>query len=343
MRSHRTLYTKLVFYAFCIMVASNFLAGLTMMILHAMGIVSLGILRRVLSTAWALVLAVFIGLFLSAWLAKRYLSPITRLIDATAQVAKGDFSVRLEIGDSRDEMNSLLQSFNSMTQQLGSMEIFRSDFINSFSHEFRTPIVSIRGFARQLLRDDLTEEQRREYASIIVTESERLSKLATNILRLSSLENREILTDLTTFRLDEQLRAAILLLVKDWEAKNLQMNVELEDMDWLGNADLLSQAWLNLIGNAVKFTPEGGSVTVTLGMENGCAVVRVSDTGVGMDQAAVEHVFDKFFQADTSHHFEGNGLGMALVKRIVELSHGRIVCESEIGQGTTFTVTLEPM
>ncbi|MBR1606148.1 MAG: HAMP domain-containing histidine kinase [Clostridia bacterium] len=343
MRNHRTLYAKLVFYAFCVMVASNSLAGLTLMVLHMAGIGNVGIPRRLLSTAWALVLAVFIGLFLTAWLGKRYLSPITRLIEATFQVAKGDFSVRLEAGESEDEVNSLMRSFNSMTQQLGSMEIFRSDFINNFSHEFRTPIVSIRGFARQLQRDDLTEEQRREYASIIVAESERLSNLATNILRLSSLESREILTDLTTFRLDEQLRTSILLLEKDWEAKRLQLNVELEDMDWLGNADLLSQAWLNLIGNAIKFTPENGQVTVSLHRENDCAVVRVTDTGIGMDESAREHVFDKFFQADASHHFEGNGLGMALVKRIVTLSHGEITCESEIGRGTTFTVRLEPI
>lgn len=343
MKKHRSLYARLILYSFCILVASNFLAGLSLMLLHALGVVRIGIPRQVLSTAWALVLAVFIGLFLSAWLGKKYLSPITRLIDATAQVAKGDFSVRLEVENSGDEVNSLMQSFNSMTQQLGSMEIFRSDFINNFSHEFRTPIVSIRGFARQLLRDDLTEEQRREYATIIAAESERLSNLATNILRLSSLENREILTDLTTFRLDEQLRTSILLLEKAWEAKQLQLNVELEDMDWLGNADLLSQVWLNLIGNAIKFTPENGQVTVTLRRENGCAVVCIADTGIGMDENAREHVFDKFFQADPSHHFEGNGLGMALVKRIVELSHGKIQCQSAVGQGTTFTVTLAAM
>ena len=343
MKSPRTLYAKLVIFAFLIMAASNSLAWLTVLVLHDMGFSHIWRHRPTFSDVWALVLAMCIGVVLTARLGRRYLDPIMRLIDATHQVARGDFSVRVEIGDTREEVSSLLQSFNSMTQQLGAMEIFRNDFINSFSHEFRTPIVSIRGFAKQLQREDLTEAQRKEYAAIIVAESERLSKLSTNILRLSSLENREILTDMTHFRLDEQLRVDILLLEKEWEAKQLEMNVDLEEITWLGNADLLSQAWLNLIGNAIKFTPEKGRITVTLRSENGCAVVRVADTGIGMDADALQHLYDKFFQADTSHHFEGNGLGMALVKRIVELSHGSIHCDSAPGKGTSFTVTLTPV
>ena len=343
MKSLKTIYAKLVLFSFFVMAASNFLAALTVMVLYDLGIMRMWKHRPTLSDAWALVVSLCFGLFLVARLGRRYLDPITRLIDATKRVAKGDFSVRLEVGDTQEEMSSLLQSFNSMTQQLSNIEIFRNDFINNFSHEFRTPITSIRGFAKQLLREDLTEEQRREYASIIVAESDRLSKLSTNILRLSNLESTEILTDLTRFRLDEQLRTAILLLEKEWEAKNLQMNVELKDMTWLGNTDLLSQVWLNLIGNAIKFTPENGQVSVTLRKENECAVVQVSDTGIGMSPDTLQHLYDKFFQADTSHHLEGNGLGMALVKRILELNNGDIRCESALGKGATFTVTLKPM
>ena len=218
--------------------------------------------------------------------------------------------------------------------------MFRSDFINSFSHEFKTPIVSIRGFARQLQRDDITDEERREYATIIADESTRLANLATNILLLSKLENQQIVTEKTAFRLDEQLRSCILLLEKQWEQKHLELVIDLEEVTCYGNAEMLSQAWVNLINNAIKFTPEGGTIGISLVAVDDTATVQVSDTGIGMDRETQQHIFEKFYQGDKSHHGEGNGLGLAMVKRIIALSRGKSTVDSVKGKGTTFTVQL---
>ena len=262
------------------------------------------------------------------------------MIAATKRVAKGDFSVQLPMEDGRGEMGDLVRSFNRMTRELGGIEMFRSDFINSFSHEFKTPIVSIRGFARQLQRDDITDEERREYATIIADESTRLANLATNILLLSKLENQQIVTEKTAFRLDEQLRSCILLLEKQWEQKHLELVIDLEEVTCYGNAEMLSQAWVNLINNAIKFTPEGGTIGISLVAVDDTATVQVSDTGIGMDRETQQHIFEKFYQGDKSHHGEGNGLGLAMVKRIIALSRGKITVDSVKGKGTTFTVQL---
>ncbi len=227
-----------------------------------------------------------------------------------------------------------------MTQELSSIQTFRSDFINNFSHEFKTPIVSIRGFAKLLKEGDLTEEERQEYLDIIISESERLADLSTNVLNLSKYESIEIVSDVKPFRIDEQIRRTLVLLESKWEKKDLDMNVELEEIVYNGNAELLQLIWINLLDNAIKFTKNNGNIQIRLSKWNGGIRFQVQDDGTGMDQQTQAHIFDKFYQADNSHKTNGNGLGLTLVKRIVELCKGRIEVQSEIGNGSVFTVWL---
>lgn len=293
-----------------------------------------------------MVLTLVVGVILTALFARMMITPIRKLVEATKQVAKGDFSVRVEKGDADDEVAELVGSFNDMTQELGNNEIFKKDFINNFSHEFKTPIVSIRGFAKQLQRDDLSEEQRSEYVEIIARESERLANMASNVLLLTRLENQQIMPDLTEYSLDEQLRQAILLLEKQWSDKEMELDLDLNYLKIRANEEMLSHVWINVIGNAIKFSEKGGRLTVSCRLVRDRVQVVVADTGIGMDEETCERIFDKFYQGDVSnagvhsHASEGNGLGLALVKRIVELSHGTIKVKSRPGVGTTFTVEL---
>lgn len=335
-----SLRARLVLYMFFIMMLSSFFTGTLYAVLFNFGGFRPLLMTQMMSPIYMMCISSIVGTLLTAWFGKYYLSPIKQVIAATSRVARGDFSVRLPEDDTITEMKELVHSFNHMTKELGGVEMFRSDFISSFSHEFKTPIVSIRGFARQLQRDDLTDEERREYATIIADESQRLATLATNILQLSKLENQQIVTEKTEFRLDEQLRSCILLLEKQWTAKNLELEVDLDEVTCYDNAEMLSQAWVNLLNNAIKFTPEGGAIGVSLTKGDKEIAVQISDTGIGMSKETQAHIFEKFYQGESSHHAEGNGLGLAMVKRIVALSHGRIHVESMEGQGTTFTVAL---
>lgn len=338
-RRLKSLRARLVLYVFSCMTISSLVTMLVYFLIRQTGWVRPFIITRLMSPIWMVCISSFFGTLVAGWFCKYYLGPIIQLSQAAKLVAKGDFTVRLP-EESQDEMNELIHSFNSMTKDLGSIEMFRTDFINSFSHEFKTPIVSIRGFARQLQRDDLTEEQRREYATIIADESQRLVDLATKILMLSKLDNQQIVTEKSDFRLDEQLRTCILLMEKQWSSKKLSLDIELEDVQCRANAEMLSQAWVNLLSNAIKFTPAGGSIGIYLRKEDNSAIVQIRDSGIGMSKDVQAHIFEKFYQGDASHYPEGNGLGLPMVKRIIDLSDGTIQVESEEGKGSTFTITL---
>lgn len=330
---------RLVMYVLLIMTMANLVTGGIYVLLIELGILKRSVFAHMMGPIWLMIFSGVVGTIFSGWIGKFYLSPLKELVNATERVAKGDFSVRVSV-EKNGEMSTLMQSFNSMVRDLGSIEMFRNDFINDFSHEFKTPIVSIRGFARQLQRDDITDEQRREYATIIADEAQRLANLSTNILLLSKLENQQILTEKTDFSLDEQIRTAILLMEKDWTAKEMELDIDLAEATIHGNAEMLSQVWMNLLSNAIKYTPRGGTIAVTLRRLEQTVEVTVRDTGVGMDPLTKSHIFEKFYQGENSHHARGNGLGLSMVKRIVELSNGKIHVESEKGLGSTFTVTL---
>lgn len=288
-----------------------------------------------------LIVCALIGTLLSGFLGRYYLRPLKQLTVATQRVKKGDFKVHIETKPSRlSEMDMLIDSFNEMTRELDGIELFRNDFINNFSHEFKTPIVSIRGFARELQREDIDDAQRKEYATIIAEEADRLTRLATGVLELSKLENQQIVTNKTEFYLDEQLRQIILSQEPIWSQKGIEVVPELEELSFYANEELLLHIWTNLLSNAFKFTGEGGTVQVTLKATDSEARVVISDNGVGMSEEVKSHIFEKFYQGDPSHHDRGYGIGLTMVARVVKLCRGKILVESTVGKGTAFTVVL---
>ncbi len=280
-----------------------------------------------------------IGTILSLFLGRLPLKPIRKLIAAMEEVAHGNFSVRLQLEGS-SEYGVLTKSFNKMVEELASYEILRADFVNNFSHEFKTPIVSLRGFAKLLKNPALTTQERNEYLDIIISEADRLSSLATNTLNLSKVENLGIQPARVSFDLAEQIRRVVLMLETKWDKKGIEPIVDLEECVFYGNEDLLHQVWMNLLDNAVKFSPEHSQVWISLESRENRAIFRVTDQGIGMEEAVQKHIFDKFYQADKSHKMQGNGIGLAIVKKVVELYDGEIVCESASGKGTTFIVSL---
>ena len=272
-----------------------------------------------------------------------FVRPIQRMIDAMKELANGDFSVRLDHsknGYTPRELQEFEQSFNKAAEELGGTEILRKDFINNFSHEFKTPIVSISGFADLLLEEQLPPEDQKEYLTIIRDESKRLADLATNILTLNRIESQTILTDKQAFALDEQLRQSVLVTQQKWREKALEFDVNVSPAAYTGSEALLKEVWLNLLDNAAKFSPEDGQVAVTLRTEKNALVVSVTDHGEGMDATTQEHIFEQFYQGDTSHTTQGNGLGLSMVKKVLELHGGSIRVDSAPGQGSCFTVTL---
>lgn len=272
-----------------------------------------------------------------------FIHPLQRNIAAMKELANGNFAVRVEHaehGYTPREMVEFEQSFNKAAKELGSTEILRKDFINNFSHEFKTPIVSISGFADLLLEKQLPPEDQKEYLTIIRDESRRLADLATNILTLNRVESQTILTDKAAFPLDEQLRQSVLVTQQKWRQKELDFDADLVPAEYTGSEGLLKEVWLNLLDNAAKFSPEGGTVAVNLRKEKSALMVSVTDQGEGMRADTQAHIFEQFYQGDTSHTTQGNGLGLAMVKKVLELHGGSIQVNSAPGQGSCFTVTL---
>ena len=293
------------------------------------------------SSASTMIACTIIGTGAAAIFTKWILSPLNEMIEATERISKGDFKVHIQESFDKDSDFGMLQrSFNHMARELDGIEMFRKDFINNFSHEFKTPIVSIQGFAHQLQAGGLTPEEEREYIRIIAAESDRLAKMATNILLLSKLENQAIVTEQTEFWLDEQLRTCLLVLEKQWGPKEIELNIDLDAVKYCFNEDMLSQLWLNLFSNAIKFTPRGGCISCSLKADGDAVTVVISDNGIGMDEDTRAHIFDKFYQGDTSHAGDGNGIGLTIVSRVLVLCKGKIEVESEVGAGSRFSVTL---
>lgn len=270
------------------------------------------------------------------------LKPINELTSKINRLAAGDFKTRLEFGktlSSHRAAKELTASFNKMAEELENTEMLRSDFINSFSHEFKTPIVSITGLANLIESGNLTEEQRAQYARAIREESMRLSSMASNVLSLSRVENQAILTDVSRFNISEQVRSAVLLLEEKWARKNIDLQLDFEEYFIEASEELLMQVWINLIDNAVKFTPKGGTVTLEVYEGETEICVKVSNTGSLIPPEKQDKIFNKFYQADESHSTRGNGIGLAIVKRIVDLHKGNVLVLSE-GGVTAFTVSL---
>lgn len=248
--------------------------------------------------------------------------------------------MKLETSSQIKEITETLTNFNQMAHELSSIELMRNDFVANISHEFKTPIAAIEGFATLLQDSELTEEERVQYAQMILESTRQFGALSSNILKLSKLENQEKILDQNSYRLDEQLRQAILFLETTWTEKELELELDLPRTFLYGNEDLIMQVWINLLSNAIKFTPKGGQIRIQIENEPEMVFVSVKDTGIGISPQEVKHIFEKFYQADKSRAREGNGLGLSLVYRIIDLCGGTIQVQSSIGQGSTFTIQI---
>lgn len=300
-----------------------------------------------LNTLWGLFLFISINVALASIftciigaLTNNFMKPLKKLIEATNEVSKGDFSIRLKECNVPPTVYEMNTSFNKMVKELSSIETLRNDFIVNVSHEFKTPIAAIEGYATLLQDSDLSENERIEYTKIILDSSRQLSSLSGNILKLSKLETQEIIPDKKYFSLDEQLRQALLLLETQWSKKNIDIDMDLKTTNYYGSEDLLMQVWLNIFGNAIKFTPENGLIVTSLKATPNGICVSISDNGIGMSDDVKDRIFDKFYQGDKSRNFQGNGLGLTLVKRILDLCKCEINVISKINEGTTFNIYL---
>lgn len=292
---------------------------------------------------WAIV-AAGLTLFTRTKIKETYEEPMLRLAEATEQVANGDFSVyvpTLHTSDKYDYLDVMILDFNKMVEELGSIETLKTDFVSNVSHEMKTPIAVIKNYAELLQMKQLTDELRQEYAETIEHAAKKLSDLIGNILKLNKLENQRIVPEMEAYDVCRQLCDCILMFEDAWDEKEIELDVDMEDEAMvMADENLLELVWDNLLSNAVKFTEPGGSVTVKQIRMGDSVQISVEDTGCGMPKESVAHIFDKFYQGDTSHAKEGNGLGLALVKRIIELMDGDIHVVSEVGSGSEFTVTL---
>ena len=296
-------------------------------------------------TFWNVVL--LSGIFTAIDITRRKLTverPVKNITDAAERIIQGDFSVRLEqpkqLG-ADDTFNRIIDCFNKMAQELGSVETLRSDFIATVSHEMKTPLAVMQNYGTLLQSPNLSEEKRLEYAKGVTEGARRLADMMTNILKLNRLENQQIYPKIETYDLGEQLCETLLQFENVWESRGIEIDTEIEDNVMVSaDSELLSLVWNNLFSNAFKFTESGGKVTLSLAAEGRYAVVKVTDTGCGMSPEIGAHIFEKFYQGDTSHATQGNGLGLALVKRVVDIMQGEIGVESAVGVGTTFTVKI---
>ena len=271
--------------------------------------------------------------------------PVKKITEAASKMIRGDFSVRIDSVSrfgSDDGFNEIIEAVNKMAEELSGVETLRTDFIANVSHEMKTPLSVVQNYGTILQSEELPAEKRIEYAKAITDASRRLADMMTNILKLNRLENQKIYPNFKTFNLGEQLCESLLQYEREWERKNIEIETDIaEDVTVNADGELLLLVWNNLFSNAIKFTDNGGRVSLALTADEKWATVKIADTGCGMSSEVGSHIFEKFYQADTSHATLGNGLGLALVKRVIDILEGEIAVESAVGVGTTFTVRIK--
>ncbi len=286
-----------------------------------------------------MVSGIVLGSIAILYSSRSIVKPIQALSKAARSITEGNFDVDLKI-DGRDEIAQLAHDFNQMTQAIESTERLRNEFISNVSHEFKTPSTSIKGFANLIKQGGLSDEQIQDYCDIIMDESDRLNGLARDLLLLSEYETEVLLEPQRTIDLDEQLRRVVLTLEPQWQRKHLDIQLNLNPVKLRTQNKALHQVWMNLIGNAIKFSNEAGTIGITLKQEGDDIKVSIQDAGIGMDANEVERIFERFYQADASRHHEGHGLGLVIAKTIIEKMNGTIEVESVKGKGSKFTVCL---
>lgn len=337
---HRGIRIALIFslLVFGILIVTMFATISLMMIgLH------LGIIRsqepKGILVAFAFI-SVVLGTILSRHMGRRPINTIIEISEATKEIAKGNFDVRLNEEIRAAELRTMAQNFNRMTRELGNIEMFRNDFIENVSHEFKTPLTAIEGYVTLLQNKSLSEERRDVYIQKILRNTKRLAALTGNVLLLSRIENQEFELKKEAFSLDEQIREIILMMESQWSEKQLDLDIDMDSSKYVGNQELLAQVWQNVLGNAVKFVHPGGQIRILLRQSASETRVAIADNGPGMSPEVMERIYEKFYQGDPSHTGSGNGLGLTLAKRIVALHGGSIEVSSKEGKGTTFTVIL---
>lgn len=327
----------------------SFIAGVTLVLVSSELIISLinsyliekGIITEqnilTFTIMWAIA-SLLLGMMLSWLFSKFILKPVNTLIDGMSRLSQGEYHTRLKT-QNPDPTSSVFKRFNDLAAELEKTEILRSDFVNSFSHEVKTPINSINGLITLLKKENVSQKKRNEYLSLIEDEVNRLSTLTTNVLNLSKYENQGILTDKTHFNLSEQIRTCILLLEKKWTQKGLNLTLDFDEYFYFGNDDMLRQVWINLLDNAVKFSVKNGDLTVRIKKEEVGFYIDIENFGPEISEEDCARIFNKFYQTDRSHAKEGNGIGLSIVKTIVDLHCGNVTASSKDGK-TTFTVFL---
>lgn len=326
------------FVVFLIMVTTMFLTFCGTFLLAHFGKIDGGNIEQFPLFSFCLV-SILIGTFLSILFSKAPLQPFREIMEATDKIAAGNYNVRIHL-KGPEELRTLSDKFNHMAAEIGSVEMLRTDFVNNFSHEFKTPIVSIRGFAKALKWDNLSQEEREEYLDIIINESDRLSELSLNVLYLSKIENQTILTNQKFYNLSEQIRLVSALLDHKFSEKQLEIIFDNDEFYVKANEEMMKQVWINLLDNAIKFSPAKGSIEIRIKQTANHLSVKISNQGEKISAETKEHIFDKFYQGDVSHSTAGNGLGLAIVKKIIDLHSGNISVHSS-DNGSIFEILLK--
>lgn len=324
-----------------IMAASIMLAGIIMIIINSTDFFEDGNIPFFIAV-YIIIICLFFAGIATKLISDKIFIPMVKLNESMKRVADGDFSVRMNETGMFREVREMIQNFNIMTKQLGSNKIIHTDFTRNVSHEMKTPLSTIEGYATLLQDPRLTFEKRTEYAEKIIQNTKRLSALTGNILALSRLENNSVAIQKKEFSLDEQLRQVVIMYEEVWTEKNIDIDIDDEGkhVTFYGSEDMLFQAWQNLVGNALKFTDNGGIVRIILRETPSSITVSVKDNGIGISEENKERIFEKFYQADFSHASKGNGLGLAITRKIIELHSGSITVKSEPEKGSEFIVTL---
>ena len=334
-RNKRPVPVRLAFVLYIIMISAVITAAFSLFS-YFMGKTAAGQLPTAL---WLLISVIVLCVAISTLVGIRIIGPMTKLGKAMGKVARGDYKVKLDTEKGLAEIRRMNESFNIMTRELEATEILQTDFVSNVSHEFKTPINAIEGYATLLQGAD--EDDRQIYTDKILYNTRRLSSLVGNILLLSKVDNRSIPAAKTKYRLDEQIRRCIVYLEPRWMAKNVKFDADMEQIEYTGQEELLAHVWNNLIENAIKFGPDHGRIRIGLYKSGENVVFTIRDEGPGIKDEDKKHIFDRFYQADSSHRGEGNGLGLALVRRITDIEGGTVTADNAKEGGCIFTVTLK--
>ena len=339
-RKQSALWLRFALLVFATIFAVFTAATLCWFLLFRLGVLSVDPFGRHIPILLLALGSLLLGTVIALYVGRLIVRPVQNISEAFDELSAGNFEVKVPETERIREIREMAQHFNAMTYELSHIETLRSDFVANVSHEFKTPIASIEGYATLLQNPSLPQEKHNHYVEKILENSRRLASLSTNVLMLSKLENQEIIPGKAEFRLDEQLRTCILLLENKWTQKNIAWDISLFRQIYYGSEELLEQVWINLLDNAIKHSPPGGAIAVDIQTSESEITVCITDHGDGMSAEVQKHIFEKFYQGDSSHRSEGNGLGLALVKRIIQLSRGEISVKSAPGMGAEFKVSL---